>query len=223
LSSVPVWVCFPSLHLKFWSQAILSKIASLVGLPLFMDKATTSVEKLAYAICFIEISANKPLQSSVVLGIEGGEKAVIVVEYEWLPPRCSKCNSFGYNDFQCPTKESWIPKDKSKCPNSCQSGMQEEVHHASNVDKERGEINFDRLNRSNRSPTQPVTRPGMYASAVQFQGTSSRLIPELVLNVNAREHVQESVPVEEDINFPHQAIQLSYNNEIRSVSDAKEN
>ena len=47
LSLVPVWVRFPSLHLKFLSKPIISKIASLIGVPLFMDKATTSLERLA--------------------------------------------------------------------------------------------------------------------------------------------------------------------------------
>ena len=61
-SSVPIWIRFPYLHLKFWSQSILSKLASLVGVSLLMDKATTAYKRLEHARCFVEISAKKPWQ-----------------------------------------------------------------------------------------------------------------------------------------------------------------
>ena len=96
LKSIPVWVRFPSLHLKFWSRSIISKIASLVGTPLFMDKATSSFEKLAYVRCFVEINATKPLVNQVKIKVEGGETTHVDVNYEWLPPTCLKCNSFGH-------------------------------------------------------------------------------------------------------------------------------
>jgi len=35
------------------------------------------------------------------------------VEYEWIPPLCHKCNSFGHVQSQCPTKEVWLPKEAS--------------------------------------------------------------------------------------------------------------
>ena len=61
--------------------------------------------------------------------------------------------------------------------------------------------------KSNQSPIQLVTRCGMYANAIQLLGTSSKLIPELVLNINAWEHAQESIPVGECGGyFPPQAI-----------------
>ena len=40
--SVPIRL--PSLPLKLWSWEVISRIASLVGKPLFMDKATTMAE-----------------------------------------------------------------------------------------------------------------------------------------------------------------------------------
>jgi len=42
-------------------KAILSKAAKSVGTPLYMNKATASGERLAYAHCLIKIPANKPL------------------------------------------------------------------------------------------------------------------------------------------------------------------
>ena len=37
------------------------------------------------------------------------------VDYEWIPPSCSKCKSFGHMDTQCSTKEVWLPKTTEKC------------------------------------------------------------------------------------------------------------
>jgi len=52
LSSIPVCVRFPSLHLKFWTQNVISMVASFIGKPLYLDNATASREKIAYAKMF---------------------------------------------------------------------------------------------------------------------------------------------------------------------------
>ena len=31
------------------------------------------------------------------------------LEYEWLPPMCTKCSSFGHKYSHCPTKSTWVP------------------------------------------------------------------------------------------------------------------
>ena len=83
-----------------------------------MDKATTTFQKLAFARCFIEIFATKPLPKTVSLEMDGGEKVSIEVEFEWLPPTCTKCKCFGHDESQCPAIEVWrqkvsSPKDKA--------------------------------------------------------------------------------------------------------------
>ena len=82
LSSLPVWVRFPFLHLKFWSQKVLSKASSLLGNPLYMDNATANGKRIVYARCFDEISASKNLPNQVTLELEDGELVSIPVEYE---------------------------------------------------------------------------------------------------------------------------------------------
>jgi len=91
-------------------QANISRIASQVGVPFFMDKATTAYKKLAFARCFVESSAKKPLPKSLCMEVEGGEKVNIEVEHEWVPPTCKQCPCFGHVESQCPTKETWVPK-----------------------------------------------------------------------------------------------------------------
>lgn len=40
MTTVPIWVRFPNLKLHLWSSYILSKLASVIGRPLFTDKMT---------------------------------------------------------------------------------------------------------------------------------------------------------------------------------------
>ena len=56
--------------LKLWSKNIISRIASLVGTPLYMDRATATGERISYAGVFVEIRADKDLKKKVKLSIE---------------------------------------------------------------------------------------------------------------------------------------------------------
>jgi len=70
LSSIPVCVRFPSPPLKFWSQEVISQIASIVETPLFMDRATAHAERTEYAKCFVEILAVNRLPKHVTVDVE---------------------------------------------------------------------------------------------------------------------------------------------------------
>lgn len=148
LSSVPIWVRMPSLPLKLWSRDIISRIASLMGKPLFMDRATTMGDRIDYARCFIDIKAGFPFPNKVSIQVEEGELQDIDIEYEWIPPACAKCKSFGHLDTLCPTKEVtkevWVPKatvhitDNNKsfqCKNTVESGKQSDITTGSRVEK----------------------------------------------------------------------------------------
>ena len=52
LSTVPIWIRFPSLDFKLWSKSIIRGIANMMGTPLFKDKATTTGERISYARVF---------------------------------------------------------------------------------------------------------------------------------------------------------------------------
>ncbi|XP_020250145.1 uncharacterized protein LOC109827551 [Asparagus officinalis] len=115
LTTEPVWIRFPSLHLKLWSTNIIGRIASTVGIPIYIDQATASGERLAYARCFVEISSKAKLPNSVRMDLGNGEWLETKVEYEWVPPKCSKCLVFGHVEYQCPVVlvEKWVPKATS--------------------------------------------------------------------------------------------------------------
>jgi len=52
------------------------------------------------------------LQNSVLLEVEGGDKIQIAIEYEWVPPTCTKCSCFGHVESQCPTVAVWKLREK---------------------------------------------------------------------------------------------------------------
>ena len=74
----------------------------MVGMPLFMDRATATGERISYAQVFIEIKADKDLPT---LHLEQGQEMDVDITYEWIPPICKTCKSFGHDDNLCPTKD----------------------------------------------------------------------------------------------------------------------
>lgn len=66
LSSLPIWIRFPNFSLRFWFQKIISKTASLIDKPLYMDKATASGERLAFAKCFVKTVASSPRPNKIL-------------------------------------------------------------------------------------------------------------------------------------------------------------
>jgi len=107
LSSIPVWIKFPSLPLCLWSEKIISETASLICKPLYRDKATASGKTLALARCFVEIAATSKRPSRKMLEVEG-DMEELQVEYEWIPPLCNKCSCFGLVSSQCLTIQGFF-------------------------------------------------------------------------------------------------------------------
>jgi len=78
----------------------------------------------------IEVFANKAPPKTVKLQIEDGEVIEVEVEYEKLPPCCSKCFSFGHIENQCHTKSTWIPKER---PADSQGAPHDTVHNTCSI------------------------------------------------------------------------------------------
>ncbi|KAG6741191.1 hypothetical protein POTOM_054423 [Populus tomentosa] len=90
LKSAPIWIKLPNLRLHLWSPEALSKIASLVGRPLFADTVTASRETLRFARVCVEVDFEKMLPDSVTIEDDKGYSYDQKVEYEWQPTsRCS--------------------------------------------------------------------------------------------------------------------------------------
>ena len=49
ISSLPIWVQLPGLDIKYWGVESLSKIGSMLGIPIKMDRYTMEKSMLRYA------------------------------------------------------------------------------------------------------------------------------------------------------------------------------
>ncbi|XP_019262280.1 PREDICTED: uncharacterized protein LOC109240111 [Nicotiana attenuata] len=104
VSVIPLWITFPGLPLGFWSTEALSKLASVVGKPLYTDKIAAEMEKVSYARVLVETDISQPLPDSFAMQTKRG---VIIqqIEYEWKPKFCCDCIRFGHNSNECWLKE----------------------------------------------------------------------------------------------------------------------
>nr|XP_009775461.1 PREDICTED: uncharacterized protein LOC104225384 [Nicotiana sylvestris] len=104
VSVIPLWITFPGLLLRFWFTKALSKLASVVGKPLYTDKITAEMENVSYARVLVETDISQPLPDSFEMQTKRG---VIIqqIEYEWKPKYCCECIRFGHNSNECWLKE----------------------------------------------------------------------------------------------------------------------
>ncbi|KAK1267576.1 hypothetical protein QJS04_geneDACA016668 [Acorus gramineus] len=100
LETIPIWIRFPQLPLHLWGKRMLSKLASVVGTPLYMDSLTATRSHIEFARICVEISASSTLPDSIHL-MEDGILRKVNVEYEWKPSPCKFCNTFGHSSAQC--------------------------------------------------------------------------------------------------------------------------
>lgn len=87
-------------------------MASYIGKPLFLDNAVVLGERLAFARCFVEISASEPLLEVVVLEMQDKTMVKFPVEYDWTQSRFWNCCFFGHLNSQYHATPKWGPKKK---------------------------------------------------------------------------------------------------------------
>ncbi|KAL0416377.1 UNVERIFIED_CONTAM: hypothetical protein Slati_3469600 [Sesamum latifolium] len=105
-TQVPVWLRLKHLLVEFWTNEGLSIITSGIGRPLYQDAITKACTRLDFArVCvMLDISSKLPKHVAVMIPRDdGGEVPCRVdVEYEWLLPKCTACQSLGHKTAECP-------------------------------------------------------------------------------------------------------------------------
>ena len=100
LLSIPIWVKFPKLALQFWLPTLIGRVASTLGKPLYMDKATATGSKVDFAHMCIEIDSTFSFPRTTHLEVDGMLDD-IEVDYNWQPTPYQKCSSFGHEPGSC--------------------------------------------------------------------------------------------------------------------------
>ncbi|KAG5221989.1 DUF4283 domain-containing protein [Salix suchowensis] len=98
IPTISVWVRLKGLPLPLWTKQGLSMAASMVGKPLSCDEQTMGCRRLEFARLCVELDAALPFVHHFEVESPLTEEPQRVdVEYEWKPPRCESCRSFGHN------------------------------------------------------------------------------------------------------------------------------
>ncbi|KAJ9535363.1 hypothetical protein OSB04_un001525 [Centaurea solstitialis] len=111
LKSLPLWVNLFGVPLEIWNVKGLGELASGIGIPLTLDRATEErcikqTGRVGFARVLVEVMAEKSI-SDYVIGVipfldGSGEKEIKVkAEYRWKPPRCDHCKIFGHTFASC--------------------------------------------------------------------------------------------------------------------------
>lgn len=95
-----VWIRLPGLKLELWQPNLISKLVSAIGNPLMADQATIQKSRLEYARILVQLHEPENLKETITYGTPDGEQLQIV-EYEWNPTPCSKCNRWGHHAKEC--------------------------------------------------------------------------------------------------------------------------
>jgi len=105
LHSIPIWVRFPTLDIKFWGINSLSKLGSMLGIPIKTDKATKDKSALAFARLLIEMPFEGPFPEHIDFVSDGDRVIRQAVQYEWKPTWCTFCKLLGHEAEHCRKKE----------------------------------------------------------------------------------------------------------------------
>ncbi|XP_010687419.1 uncharacterized protein LOC104901529 [Beta vulgaris subsp. vulgaris] len=118
LKVIPIWVKFPNLPLHYWSDDSLSRIGSLLGVPIYADECTSKALRVSFARVLIEMDITKEIPKEIQIVEPNGVTFAQKVTYDCLPPFCSKCSMIGHNceSLQAKAKtqvkviKKWVPK-----------------------------------------------------------------------------------------------------------------
>ena len=110
-STIPIWVCVYNIPMELCNGNGLGKIMSGIGKPMLMDKMTRErclkkSGKLDFARCLVEVDAVDELPNSLEisyppLGNRPARVGKLEVKYQWKPPLCTHCKTFGHTTYAC--------------------------------------------------------------------------------------------------------------------------
>lgn len=114
VNTLPIWIRLMNPKFDYFTPLVLSKLASHIGIPLFVDQATANQSRLDFARICVEVNAKSSFPNSIPFVNAMGIQESIEVVYEWRPPNCSHCHSFGHSTPKCPsmvqTAKVWKPR-----------------------------------------------------------------------------------------------------------------
>ncbi|XP_062075185.1 uncharacterized protein LOC133779211 [Humulus lupulus] len=136
IKSVPVWIRLPDLGLQYWGVNCLCALVSTIGKPIMIDKITKNRSMIKFARILVEMEIADTLPKFISYFNEKGQIMEQIIDYEWLPTKCTKCKKLGHSVSSCKyvSEAVWRQKDlkqkegKSGNENAGQTEAEKTVH-----------------------------------------------------------------------------------------------
>ncbi|KAJ8420346.1 hypothetical protein Cgig2_006389 [Carnegiea gigantea] len=120
LHSIPIWIRLPGLALKYWGLECLSKLGSMLGIPIKTDRIIKEKAALGFARLLVEMPFEGPFPDHIDFVSDGDRVIRQEVQYEWKPVMCNHCKLLGHKDQYCRKKGrgkmEWRVKAKTNQP-----------------------------------------------------------------------------------------------------------
>ncbi|KAK6795389.1 hypothetical protein RDI58_008842 [Solanum bulbocastanum] len=97
---------------KYWSMKGLSKIGSLIGRPLMVDRNTEERSGLNFARILVKVELGAQLPEVVHFKNERGQLIEQTVQYDWKPTLCKYCKKYGHSKEVCRLKKRFLEMGK---------------------------------------------------------------------------------------------------------------
>lgn len=113
----PIWVKLPSLPMVYWGEDSLSRICSVIGVPMCADECTSGAKRLTYARVRVEVDVTQKLLTEIQVENGDGRMFKQRVIYEWIPYFYLTCHEVGHVYGNVGKQEKrWVPKKKPDLP-----------------------------------------------------------------------------------------------------------
>lgn len=86
--------------MEYWDFEGLSRIASKIGISLFMDHLTSTGTRVSFARVCVEVNVESALPQNFLVRCDD-EVVEIRVEYQGIPAKCEHCKVFGHDTKKC--------------------------------------------------------------------------------------------------------------------------
>ena len=95
ITTIPVWVRFPSLSMHYWGDRCLSMIARMLGKVIRIHNVTHNKDRMQFARVLVELNIKEGFHDMLSFTNEDDELMTVSVQYDWKPQLCCKCIQLG--------------------------------------------------------------------------------------------------------------------------------
>uniref|UniRef100_A0A803PUK6 Reverse transcriptase zinc-binding domain-containing protein n=1 Tax=Cannabis sativa TaxID=3483 RepID=A0A803PUK6_CANSA len=112
INSVPVWIRLNGLGLQYWGKKNLSALVSTIGKPIMIDKVTQDRSMVKFARILVDMVISEDPLKSISFINERKQLMEQLIEYEWIPSKCSACGNLGHIVANCHKEQPVVWRKK---------------------------------------------------------------------------------------------------------------